>query len=238
MSSSSILPSGFSRSSTPSTLGKTLGNVSSSGFNALDGFGLSMAPPNTFMSERFIALHIIWVSMRPDAPTIAPIATSRGSEIVKPTIAPASPENELSREIVIGISAPPTRMAKSTPYARDSATTSSENGITAVSTNSVAMLKTAIATMLPFDNRLCPVRWTGLCVMRLSSLAAAIKLPLRVSPPTMRASWLVSLLNVAISPYLSMISAIATRAEAPPPKPLSRATICGICIMVAFTAIK
>ena len=57
-------------------------------------------------------LHMIWVSKRPDAPTMPPTATNRRSPSAIPAIAPATPEKEFSREIVIGISAPPTRIAK------------------------------------------------------------------------------------------------------------------------------
>ena len=77
--------------------------------------GLAMAPLRTLIRERFIARHMIRVRIRPDAPTMAPTATSNGSDRVKPTMAPASPEKELSNEMVIGMSAPPTLMAKSTP---------------------------------------------------------------------------------------------------------------------------
>ena len=187
--------------------------------------GLAMAPLKTWAKDRFIARHIICVKISPEAPTMAPTATSKGSDMVKPTIAPASPENEFSRDIVMGMSAPPTLMANRMPYPRDSSITKRDNGTTADSSDSVSTARTSISTILPLDMRLWPVRTTGLWLMRLSSFAAAIRLPLRVNPPTMRASWLVILLNAAISPYLSIISAIATRAEAPPPSPLSRATI-------------
>ena len=62
--------------------------------------------------RRFIALHIICVRSKPDAPTIPPTATSSTSPIAIPAIAPATPLSELSREMVIGISAPPTRIEK------------------------------------------------------------------------------------------------------------------------------
>ena len=73
------------------------------------------------MSKRFlfIALHIICVRIRPDAPTIPPIATRRTSPIARPAIDPATPENELSREMVIGISAPPTLIEKRRPKANE-----------------------------------------------------------------------------------------------------------------------
>ncbi len=67
------------------------------------------------LSFLFIALHIICVRSKPDAPTIPPTATSNKSLIARPAIAPATPDKLLSREMVIGISAPPTRIAKINP---------------------------------------------------------------------------------------------------------------------------
>ena len=59
--------------------------------------------------------HIICVSNKPEAPTIPPTETSRISPIAIPAIAPATPLKEFNSEIVIGISAPPTRIAKVKP---------------------------------------------------------------------------------------------------------------------------
>ncbi len=64
---------------------------------------------------RFIALHIIWVSRSPDAPTIPPTATRRISPMAIPAIEPATPLSELSSDMVMGMSAPPTRIAKAYP---------------------------------------------------------------------------------------------------------------------------
>ncbi len=64
---------------------------------------------------RFIARHIICVKNKPEAPTIPPTDTNKISPIAIPAIAPATPLKEFSNEIVIGISAPPTRMAKAYP---------------------------------------------------------------------------------------------------------------------------
>ncbi len=63
----------------------------------------------------FIERHIICVRNNPDAPTIPPTETNRISLMAIPAIAPATPLNELSSEIVMGISAPPTRMEKAYP---------------------------------------------------------------------------------------------------------------------------
>ena len=64
---------------------------------------------------RFIARHIIWVSKRPEAPTMPPTDTVKISPVAIPAIEAATPEVELSSDIVIGISAPPTLIAKTIP---------------------------------------------------------------------------------------------------------------------------
>ena len=75
-------------------------------------------PSRMSIRERFIALHMIWVSSRPDAPTMPPTATSRASLMLMPAMAPATPLREFSREMVMGMSAPPTRTVKRTPKPR------------------------------------------------------------------------------------------------------------------------
>ena len=64
------------------------------------------------MSERFIARHMICVRRSPEAPTTPPTATRKMSPMAIPAIAPATPLRELSKLMVIGMSAPPTRMEK------------------------------------------------------------------------------------------------------------------------------
>ena len=59
--------------------------------------------------------HMICVRNSPDAPTIPPTDTSRISPIAIPATAPATPLSELSSEMVMGMSAPPTRMEKAYP---------------------------------------------------------------------------------------------------------------------------
>ena len=79
------------------------------------GADAEVAPVRIAESFLFIALHMICVRRRPDAPTIPPTATRRRSLTARPAIAPATPLNELSSEMVMGISAPPTRIAKINP---------------------------------------------------------------------------------------------------------------------------
>ena len=59
--------------------------------------------------------HMICVRNKPDAPTIPPTETSRISPMAIPAMAPATPLSELSNEMVMGISAPPTRIEKAYP---------------------------------------------------------------------------------------------------------------------------
>jgi len=47
---------------------------------------------STFESERFIALHMIWVKMIPDAPTKDPATISTLLSIAKPAAQAAKPE--------------------------------------------------------------------------------------------------------------------------------------------------
>jgi hypothetical protein len=50
------------------------------------------APKSTFASERFIALHMIWLRMIPLEPTRAPEMMRTSFLITNPVIAPAIPE--------------------------------------------------------------------------------------------------------------------------------------------------
>ena len=70
-----------------------------SGSAAIDGAvsPCSAAPPekpptSTFTSERFIATHMIWVRISPDAPTIVPAMISRALLSANPVAAAASPD--------------------------------------------------------------------------------------------------------------------------------------------------
>ena len=56
---------------------------------------------------RFIALHIINVRMRPDAPTRQPETTKTVLLIAKPANAAARPDKAFRKEMITGISPPP-----------------------------------------------------------------------------------------------------------------------------------
>jgi hypothetical protein len=73
------------------------------------------APNSTFVSERFMASHMIFVRMMPDAPTSAPLMMSTLLPSTNPVMDAASPENEFSSEITTGMSAPPMGITNSTP---------------------------------------------------------------------------------------------------------------------------
>ena len=78
--------------------------------------GAAFIPPRRILIRlRFIALHIICVNNKPEAPTIPPTATKKISLIAIPAMAPATPEREFRSEIVMGMSAPPTRTEKYRP---------------------------------------------------------------------------------------------------------------------------
>ena len=62
---------------------------------------------------------MICVKINPLAPTIPPTATNNISCNARPAIAPATPLKLFNNEIVIGISAPPTRIEKIKPNAVD-----------------------------------------------------------------------------------------------------------------------
>ena len=57
--------------------------------------------------------------MVPDAPTSAPLTMSTSLLSTKPVIAAASPVNELSSEMITGMSAPPMGTTNNTPSASD-----------------------------------------------------------------------------------------------------------------------
>ena len=79
-------------------------------------FFFGVLPPSKILIRLlFMARHIICVSNSPEAPTMPPTATRKISLMAIPAMAPATPDNELSKEMVIGMSAPPTRIEKKTP---------------------------------------------------------------------------------------------------------------------------
>ena len=181
-------------------------------------------PRRIARSLRFIALHMICVSSRPDAPTIPPMATSIVSPTAMPAMPPATPLREFSKEIVIGISAPPTRMANATP--KNSASTAAAIGCL---TSTAAVIASTVTTMIA----VCPFQTTGFCGRSLCSLPAAIRLPENVRKPITSATSDVYRENMSPA---CRTERIATSALASPPRPFSSATACGIWIILIFAA--
>src|SRR5690606_17362268 len=87
------------------------------------------APNSTFVSERFMASHMIFVRMMPDAPTSAPLTMSTLLPSTNPVIAAAMPENEFSSEMTTGMSAPPIGMTNSTPMTSAAMLSATYNGM-------------------------------------------------------------------------------------------------------------
>ena len=73
------------------------------------------APNKTFVTGRFIALHMSSVSSVPDEPTSVPATIIALLLIAKPSAATARPVKEFNSEITTGMSAPPMGMTIATP---------------------------------------------------------------------------------------------------------------------------
>ncbi len=72
-------------------------------------------------------VHMTHVRMEPDEVTVAPAAMSSVFWMVTPTIAAARPDRVLRNEMTTGMSAPPMRIAKTTPRYREAAIRPSRN---------------------------------------------------------------------------------------------------------------
>ncbi len=142
-----------------------------------------------------------------------------------PAIEPATPLKELSREIVIGMSAPPTLTEMAIPQKPlkiAAAATLRPMGIPGTKArtidNSIKMLAARVMVWWPRQTM-------GRPLITPASLPAAMVLPVKVRVPTQRAMTAVSN-EKALSGR--NIAAPPTRAEAAPPTPLSIPTIWGI----------
>ena len=155
-------------------------------------------------------------------------------------MAPATPLKLFNKEIVIGISAPPTRIEKMKPKAVDIKTFSTSNihkNLGFIAPTGIKIPVKAINAIVR-DNKAivrtwCPFKTTGFCGRIRCNLPAAIKLPDKVIIPTATAKAEVVKVK-ASTPNKTFPStecfpanareAIPTTAEAAPPKPLSKAT--------------
>ncbi len=187
-------------------------------------------PKRMSKSLRFIARHMIWVKSKPEAPTTPPTATNSGSAIAIPAMAPATPEREFKSEIVIGMSAPPTRMAKIMPKAHDKSAESKMNTVFKMGT--IKMLGTAKRTTVTSDRIRdsavqsgWPFNTIGRCGRTLWSLPAATRLPVKVSDPTKIASPAVMSEKLVSKGSAAIKVRIPASMDAPPPNPFNSPTI-------------
>ena len=74
---------------------------------------------STSINSRFIALHIMFVRIKPAAPTIDPAMINTFFPIMKPVNAAAIPEREFRRLTTTGISAPPIGRTNNIPRMED-----------------------------------------------------------------------------------------------------------------------
>jgi len=152
-----------------------------------------------------------------------------------PATAPATPDRALSREIVIGISAPPTRTANARP-SRLPKTASSANAAAAVSipASNPASAAAAMTSKRMTVSR-CPGQTSGCCARMRCSLPAATRLPARVTAPIRSARQTVRRANRPASAAWCHAPR-AIRADEAPPRPLSRAINCGMAMIRTLIA--
>ena len=144
---------------------------------------------------RFMARHMICVSSRPEAPTMPPTATRKMSLMAIPAMEPATPERELSREMVMGMSAPPTRTEKNSPKS---------DALTSVHTRQtvgwpLVKVPTRMRHTVRTRKSMVSTEWLlhtiGFCGSTRCSLPAATRLPTSVIIPTATARSDVKLTN-------------------------------------------
>ena len=114
----------------------------------------------TLIKVRFIALHMMTVRMRPEAPTRQPATTSTLLLMTKPAAQAARPEQEFSSEMTTGISPPPMGITAKMPSKRESINTimrtACASSVVGEELNSIpaAMMPRASSALKAF----CPVK--------------------------------------------------------------------------------
>jgi hypothetical protein len=178
-------------------------------------------------------LPIISVSSVPDAPTSAPEMMSTSLPSAKPVSAAASPVNELSSEMMTGMSAPPIGNTKSTPSTA-AATSAAKNAVTGWKPTATHT-RPAIAISARSPLTTCwPGYVIGRPVISSCSLRNAMMEPVNEIEPMIAVSTDAmerSGATASIDGLSLRYSALATIAAAPPPQPLKIATICGIAVI-------
>ncbi len=131
-------------------------------------------------------VHITHVRIEPEEATVAPAAMSSVLSMTTPTNAAARPAVALRNEIRTGMSAPPMRMANTTPSSIDAAMRPrSSNCCAAPPVTALPTVSATPTAMMSRRIRLCCLKTVGCCLILLASLAAAIMLPANVAEPTM-----------------------------------------------------
>ena len=195
----------------------------------------SIAPVRTLTSDRFIALHMIFDRMMPDAPTSDPAMIRTLLFSTNPVAAAARPEYELRSAMATGMSAPPIGIVSRMPRI-DATPTSAQYA--QVADGSLA-IKTPRPIAVRKSSRLTSC-WPGKTIgrpgsTRPCSLSKATRLPQNVTPP-MSPDRTVGIVIWSVGSVASVRTAPATSTDAPPPKPLKIATISGIEVILTFKA--
>ena len=192
------------------------------------------SPSRMDSSFLFMALHMMRVSRKPEEPMMPPMATSRGSLTAKPAMAAQTPPMEFSSEMVMGMSAPPTRMVNPTPKAVPDKSIMKMKKPNKKCGNSVP-----ISTEKPITPRMDRMilvwsgRIMGFCGRIWCSLPAATKEPVMVVMPMAMARQALPRSKAEGAP-VSVSTRKLTMAAAPPPMPCRKATICGIWIILTL----
>ena len=141
-----------------------------------------------FIRLRFMARHIICVSNSPEAPTMPPTATRKMSLMAIPAIEPATPESEFNSEIVMGMSAPPTRTEKKSPKSEALMSVPNMQKSVFSPAKVPTRMRQTVRTRKSIVNSEWPLHTMGFCGSTRCSLPAATRLPTRVIIPTATAS--------------------------------------------------
>ncbi len=189
----------------------------------------------TSKMDLFMALHMIWVRIRPLAPTSDPAMMRSGLSSTKPVVEAATPEKALRSAMTTGMSAPPMATVLMTPRMRPAATSAHSHALvsgcraTMTTNRSATTITIARARGKPVK----PDHSSDSC-----SLKKAMTEPVKVTAPmsAVAAAAMASWLSALPSSMASMKEATATRTDAPPPKPLKSATNSGMDVILTLTA--
>ena len=118
-----------------------------------------------------------------------PTATRKTSLMAIPAMLPATPESELSSEMVMGMSAPPTLTENQSPKRAEDTRVPARHDTMHDSPPIVpTMMKATVSSSHTRVHSECMGHSTGFCGSRRCSLPAATRLPTSVMVPTATAS--------------------------------------------------